>query len=146
MTPRHCTLIGAPVDSGKARGGCLMGPDAYRVAGLARAIEALGHTVTDAGNVVRGPLDGISDAAPHLIDLPGTVAWTRALSTAARETMAASDTMPIFLGGDHSLSAGTVAGVAEHTATTGRPLFVLWLDAHTDFHTPLTTTSGNLHV
>jgi arginase len=53
--------------------------------------------------------------------------------------------MPIILGGDHSLALGSVAGVAVHADTVGRPLFLLWLDAHSDFHTPMTTTSGNLH-
>jgi arginase len=53
--------------------------------------------------------------------------------------------MPILLGGDHSLALGSVAGVAVHADTVGRPLFLLWLDAHSDFHTPMTTTSGNLH-
>jgi arginase len=53
--------------------------------------------------------------------------------------------LPIFLGGDHALSLGSVAGVANHAAETGREQFVLWLDAHSDFHTPKTTSSGNLH-
>ena len=53
--------------------------------------------------------------------------------------------MPIVMGGDHSLALGTVAGVAAHAEQAGRPLFVLWLDAHSDFHTPETTESGNLH-
>ena len=52
---------------------------------------------------------------------------------------------PIFLGGDHAMSLGTVAGVAAHAKAEGRPLFVLWLDAHSDFHTPATTLSGNIH-
>ncbi len=53
--------------------------------------------------------------------------------------------MPIFLGGDHAISAGTLAGIARRAAENRRPLFVLWLDAHTDFHTLDSTTSGNLH-
>jgi arginase len=53
--------------------------------------------------------------------------------------------LPMFLGGDHSLSLGTRAGVAAHAAAVGRPQFVLWLDAHSDFHTPETTATGNLH-
>ena len=53
--------------------------------------------------------------------------------------------MPVFLGGDHALSLGSVSGMAAVAAREGRPLFVLWLDAHSDFHTPLTTTTGNLH-
>ena len=49
------------------------------------------------------------------------------------------------MGGDHALSMGTVAGMAAHAKQIGRPLFVLWLDAHSDFHTPNSTGSGNLH-
>jgi len=52
---------------------------------------------------------------------------------------------PIIMGGDHSLALGSVAGAAAHAAAKGKPLFLLWLDAHSDFHTPMTTTSGNLH-
>ncbi|WP_099824134.1 arginase [Oceaniglobus indicus] len=137
------TLIGAPVDCGKARRGCLMGPDAFRVAGLAEALRDLGHRVTDSGNVVPGAPSDHPDAPAHLIALGETVAWTRALHDAARQAMVSS--MPVFMGGDHALAAGTVTGVAAHAADIGRPQFVLWLDAHTDFHTPLSTTSGNLH-
>ncbi|MEC9103450.1 MAG: arginase, partial [Pseudomonadota bacterium] len=55
------------------------------------------------------------------------------------------DGMPIIMGGDHSLALGTVAGVASHAANIGRPQFVIWLDAHSDFHSVASTTSGNLH-
>jgi arginase len=65
------------------------------------------------------------------------------LNRAAQE--AAQKGMPIFMGGDHALSMGTVSGMAEHAQKLGRPLFVLWLDAHSDFHTPQSTDSGNLH-
>jgi arginase len=58
---------------------------------------------------------------------------------------AAHDGLPIFLGGDHAMAFGTVTGMAAHAASSGRPLFVLWLDAHSDFHTPLSTETGNLH-
>ena len=58
----------------------------------------------------------------------------------------ATGKLPIFAGGDHSLSLGTVAGVARHAEQQGRPLFVLWLDAHPDFHRLNTTTSGNHEV
>lgn len=141
MTQQHIILVGAPVDSGKTRLGCLMGPDAYRTARLGGVLEDLGHRVTDTGNVT--PDD--TDVAPHadLHRLPETIGWTSALSRAAQAAMAQG--FPIFLGGDHALSLGTVHGVAAHAAATGRPQFVLWLDAHSDFHTPETTTSGNLH-
>jgi arginase len=72
-----------------------------------------------------------------------TVAWTNVLADASRKAMAQG--FPIFLGGDHAMSLGTVAGVASHAKAEGRPLFVLWLDAHSDFHTPATSLSGNIH-
>ena len=141
MTPQHIYLVGAPVDSGKDRKGCIMGPDAYRTARLAETLTKLGHQVTDLGNVT--PEENDTPDHSHLIALPQTLGWTRALNTAAQD--AAARGLPIFLGGDHSLALGTVTGIAEHAARIGKPLFVLWLDAHSDFHTPLTTESGNLH-
>jgi arginase len=141
MDTRDIILIGAPVDSGKRRRGCLMGPDAYRVAGLAEALAGLGHRVNDRGNVVPDTPEIAPD--PRLWALGETVGWTSALTRAAEE--AASQGTPIFLGGDHALSMGTVAGIASHAQSLGRPLFLLWLDAHSDFHTLASTESGNLH-
>ncbi len=138
---RNITLIGAPVDSGKRRRGCLMGPDAMRTAGLEQAITGLGHSVTDIGNLTPAPVDIPEDGKSHA--LAETVGWTQTLMQAAQAAM--RDSFPIFLGGDHALALGTVAGVAAHAAEVERPLFVLWLDAHSDFHTPRTTASGNLH-
>ncbi|MHA6262073.1 arginase [Arenibacterium sp. CAU 1754] len=142
MTPITCILIGAPVDSGKRRTGCLMGPDAYRTAGLDRALRDLGHEVRDLGNVA--PDSHVPDTNDGRVHAPNqTVGWTTSLIQSAEDAM--RDGVPIFLGGDHSLSLGSVAGVANHAAAQGRPQFVLWLDAHSDFHTPKTTSSGNMH-
>lgn len=143
MRSQSCILVGAPVDSGKARQGCLMGPDAYRTAGLSQTLEMLGHSVEDRGNVTPAELREVSCANPAVHSLPETVAWTESLSKAAVD--AADQGFPIFLGGDHSLSLGTVAGMSVHANFRNRPLFVLWLDAHTDLHTPMTTSTGNLH-
>ena len=143
MTQKHCILIGAPVDCGKRRRGCLMGPDAYRTAGISEAITALGYSVEDMGNLA--PLD-VTVAAPRnplVHELAENVGWTHTLMAAALD--AAPRGMPIFMGGDHALAAGTVAGMAAHAANEGRPFFALWLDAHSDIHTPDTTDSGNLH-
>ncbi|MGD9294900.1 MAG: arginase [Roseobacter sp.] len=141
MESENCILIGAPVDSGKRRRGCLMGPDAYRTAELAEALRALGHRVEDRGNVA--PFSFTDRAHGKLHAVAETIAWTGALADA---TEAALDQgMPIFLGGDHALSLGTVLGAMRFAASKSRPLFVLWLDAHSDFHTPETTDSGNLH-
>lgn len=142
MTPKTCILIGAPVDSGKDRRGCLMGPDAYRTAGLSEALSDLGHKVRDMGNLT--PATHAPDTGDGKLVRPNeTIGWTNRLIRVAEDAMARG--LPIFMGGDHSLSLGSVAGVANHAATQGRPLFVLWLDAHSDYHTPETTSSGNLH-
>lgn len=142
MLSKTCVLIGAPVDSGTRRPGCLMGPDALRTAGLADALTGLGHDVHDRGNVAPGPFT--PDPTDHAVHARAeTAAWTDALTRAARD--ATRQGMAIFMGGDHSLSLGTVAGVAANAQDIGRPQFVLWLDAHADFHTPLSSTSGNLH-
>ncbi|WP_372884339.1 arginase [Shimia sp.] len=142
MATETCILIGAPVDSGKRRRGCLMGPDAYRTAGIAETLAELGHRVIDRGNLSPAPHD--PDRPDHpLHAVNETIGWTKSLSAAAEAAMA--EGLPIFLGGDHSLSAGTELGAANFAAAEGRPQFVLWLDAHSDFHTMESSDSGNLH-
>lgn len=125
-----------------------MGPDALRTAGLRESLQELGHSVQDLGNLTISGVDPVEVADAEgpgqpLYALEETIAWTQTLTAAAEAACAQG--VPIFMGGDHSLSAGTVAGAANHAARLRRPLFVLWLDAHTDFHTPQTTDSGNLH-
>ncbi len=143
MTTTNCILIGAPVDSGQRRPGCLMGPAAYRVAGIGRALSDLGHRVEDRGDLAPAPPAPADCPNPAVHSLPETVAWTQVLAAATEAAMAGG--FPIVMGGDHSAGLGIGAGLAAHAAKAGRPLFVLWLDAHSDFHTPLTTDSGNLH-
>lgn len=136
-------LIGAPLQIGAGQLGCEMGPSAYRVAGLTKALEELGHNVSDVGNVTPTPMKTFNHPNPAVHHLAETVAWTEALMEAAYHE--SEHAMPIFLGGDHAISAGTVAGMARRVAESGQPFFVLWLDAHTDYHTLETTRSGNLH-
>ena len=141
MERKNIILVGTPMDAGKRRQGCRMGPDAYRVAGLDQALTDLGHSVCDWGDVQ--PEETGLPEHPHLFALPECIGWTQALSKVALK--AADRGIPIFMGGDHALSLGTVTGMAAYAAKIDRPLFVLWLDAHSDFHTPDSTDSGNLH-
>lgn len=143
MENKHCILIGVPLDCGKVTKGCLMGPDAYRTVGIIDAIKRLGHDVTDLGNIIPVPLTKTPKNILGVYKLAENIAWTRTLAQVAKTQM--ENGFPIFLGGDHALSAGTVSGVAAFAAKKNRPLFVLWLDAHTDFHTPQSTDSGHLH-
>ncbi|KAF0171706.1 MAG: arginase [Rhodobacteraceae bacterium] len=137
-------LIGAPIDEGQRRPGCVMGPTAYRVAGLAQAIRDLGHGVEDWGDLVLPELKDVTSPNPAVHMLPQVLGWTETLADKVDDALSKGG-LPIILGGDHSLALGSVAGAAAFAARAGRPLFLLWLDAHSDFHTPLTTTSGNLH-
>lgn len=143
MTTHHIILIGAPVDCGKRRRGCVMGPDAYRTAGLFEALDDLGHAVSDWGNLTPANVELTEVPDPKLHALRETVGWTVTLAEAGAR--AAAEGLPIFLGGDHALALGSVAGMVRHAQLVGRPLFVLWLDAHSDFHTPLSTETGHLH-
>ena len=137
-------LIGAPIDDGQKRPGCIMGPAAYRVAGLAAAIGDMGHGLTDWGDVALPSLRDVTPANPAVHALPQVLGWTEVLAARVEDALG-QGAMPIILGGDHSLALGSVAGAAAFAARQNRPLFLLWLDAHSDFHTPMTTTSGNLH-
>ncbi len=138
-----CKLIGVPLQDGASQLGCEMGPSALRVAGLAETLESLGHDVRDLGNVDAGAAAEMSHPNSAIRNLGTIAAWTEVLAEVAyRES---GEGMPIFLGGDHALSAGTVAGLSRRSAEDGRPLFVLWLDAHTDLHSLQSTQSGNLH-
>ncbi len=137
-------LIGAPIDEGQRRPGCVMGPTAYRVAGLVAAITELGHEVEDWGDVALPELRAAVCANPLVHSLPQVLGWTEVLADRVDDALSDGG-LPIILGGDHSLALGTVAGASAFATRSGRPLFLLWLDAHSDFHTPLTTTSGNLH-
>jgi len=140
---KTCILIGAPVETGASAAGCIMGPASFRTAGLALALESLGHTVEDRGDVTPEVVTLAKGVLAHTHRPEAMIGWTRALADAAER--AASEGFPIFLGGDHSLAAGTVSGIARYAARINRPQFVLWLDAHPDLHTPDSTTSGNLH-
>jgi len=144
MNSQHCCLIGAPVEAGTHLPGCVMGPDAFRTAGLVRAISELGHKVTDFGNLSVTDAPDFRHNNPHVHHLGEVTSWANLLRDTAYEQAKACD-LPIFLGGDHSIALGTVAGMAKHAGENNRPQFVLWLDAHPDLHTPDTTTSGNLH-
>jgi len=143
MKLQSCTLLGIPVQAGAGRMGCEMGPSALRTAGLAAAIAELGHSARDVGNVSPPPPRTLNHPNPAVHHLAEVVPWIEATQEAAFG--ACTDGLPIFLGGDHSLSAGTVPAMARRALVRNRPLFVLWLDAHPDFHTLETTLSGNLH-
>ncbi|CAN7517618.1 arginase [Neorhizobium tomejilense] len=143
MTSKDITLIGVPLEEGSGRGGCAMGPAAFRLAGIVKALEGLGFRVVDNGDLRPEPAADLPERNDAK-NLPIVAAFTRALETRTYE-MAKAGTIPVIMGGDHALSMGSVPGMARYASEISRPLFVLWLDAHTDFNTPETSPSGNIH-
>lgn len=141
--PKTCILVPAPVEAGAGRRGADMGARALRAAGFAETLRELGLEVIERPPVSIGPAESRRHPNGAIRDLGEIAAWTAAIEAAAYK--AAAEGMPIFLGGDHSLSAGSIAGVSRRAQEKGEELFVLWLDAHSDFHTLDSTTSGNLH-
>ena len=144
-TPKQIAVLGVPIEIGASQRGTLMGPAALRTAGLVTLLDGLGFDVEDHGDLridaVAELDDAVPDNAKHYREIQR---WIRTLSARAYE-LARSGVIPIFLGGDHSLSMGSVNGVTRHCREAGRELFVLWLDAHTDYNTPATTITGNMH-
>lgn len=130
-------VIGAPIEIGTSEAGALMGPASLRTAGLVRTLGDLGHIVEDRGDVAPDP---VAEAR----GLPAIAAWTRALSRQVHACVS-DGAVPVVLGGDHSLSLGSIDALLRHCHEVDTPLFVLWLDAHADFNTLETSPSGNVH-
>src|SRR5260370_19353132 len=130
-------LLGIPIEIGASEAGTVMGPAARRTAGIARVLDQLGFCVEDHGDLAMPAVssDGPPPANAKFYD--EVKSWIRALSERSF-SLARSGAIPIFMGGDHSLSMGSVNGVARHWQEKGRPLFVLWLDAHADATRPAT--------
>ena len=142
---RALTILGAPIEDGASLAGVAMGPAMLRVAGVTRELAALGYEVEDQGDLaLASPLPAVLSAPETARNFERVAAWSRLLREKTYAALAAGRT-PIVMGGDHSLAMGSIAGVARHAREIGRELFVLWLDAHTDFNTPATSPTGNMH-
>lgn len=131
-------IIGVPMDLGQTRRGVDMGPSALRAASLQARLERMGYEVHDMGNVpVLNPEeDRVTGGHGRL---QAVAAACQVVYDATREALAAGD-FYLFLGGDHSISIGSVAAAAYP-----EPVGVIWVDAHGDFNTPESSLTGNIH-
>jgi arginase len=130
-------ILGVPMDLGAGRRGVDMGPSAIRLARLADTLRGLGHTINDLGNV--------NVAVAESLDETSGLPYADTIADACHKTYEQlkslpGDAFPIVLGGDHSISMGSVAGVAG-----GERSGLIWIDAHTDINTPDSSPSGNIH-
>jgi arginase len=142
--PPDVAVISISIDLGAGRRGVDMGPSAIRIAGLTPMLAELGYdvrevgTITAAGPETSDPGDTRARYLPEITDV-----CKRAHALVSKSI--AEGTIPLVLGGDHSLSIGTVSAVAGHYAKTDESIGVIWVDAHTDMNVPETTPSGNIH-
>jgi len=144
LPPRRIRIIGVPLDLGAARRGVDMGPSAVRVAGLEARLEALGHEVKDGGNISVA----IAETKPEGQENARYLKEITETCTHAAEAVLRSleeGMTPVVLGGDHSVAAGTVSGVAEFYRRENKKIGLIWIDAHSDINTPETSPSGNVH-
>jgi arginase len=132
-------IIGVPIDLGADRRGVDMGPSAIRYSQLQQKLEELGYQVEDQGNIEVAIAEMCTINNPKLKYVDCIIPMSRRVAGAVSTSMQAGH-FPLVLGGDHSLSIGSVRGAAKN-----RKIGVIWLDAHADFNTDQTTPSGNIH-
>src|SRR5690349_9773238 len=144
ITPKKIRVIGVPLDLGQSRRGVDMGPSAVRVAGLEARLEGIGHQVEDAGNIAVAIPEQKKEGDPHAKYLKEITATCTKHAELVLKTVEAGK-IPLVLGGDHSVAAGTVAGVSEFYRRQNDKIGLIWIDAHADINTPETSPSGNIH-
>jgi len=132
-------IIGIPLDLGADRHGVDMGPSAIRYAGLHRELTANGFEFEDSGNIPVPIAETCRISETKLKYIDCIVPMARRASGAV-STALGQGKIPLVLGGDHSIALGTIHGAARN-----RKIGVIWIDAHTDFNTPETSPSGNIH-
>ena len=145
--PKRIDILGIATAAGASVRGCGMGPEALRVAGLLEALVDLDHEIADHGDLRRFVPEISTN--PSSWRLPeqrkADVLDLAARSSAAGYDILNSENFPLFIGGDHSIAMGTLSAVSRHCKEAGRPVHVIWIDAHADYNTPDTSPSGNLH-
>jgi arginase len=141
---RTVHIHGVPLDLGGGRRGVDMGPSAVRIAGLGERLAAMGCGVTDRGDLASPIPETRAERDPKKKYIREIARVCQKLYQLAYQSHEAG-ALPIVLGGDHSLGAGSVGATADYAATKGHEIGLLWVDAHGDMNTPATTMSGNVH-
>jgi arginase len=139
-------LIGVPFGRAASVPGTSLGPAAARLVGLGDALSGLGHRVIDRGDVTPvSPQPRSSRDLSHLGNHAEVVSrWVEAIHDETLKALTDGQ-RPLIIGGDHSVSMGSISAVARHVARQGKRVAVLWIDAHPDFNTPQSSPSGNMH-
>lgn len=142
---RPVSILGVPMDLGAGRRGTDMGPSAVRLAGLHAELRRSGFTdVRDLGDVDVPAMETLDAGSDDARFVDAIAKACRATAKLVRGEIARGR-VPVLLGGDHSVAAGSVSGIAAHFRREKRPLGLLWFDAHGDINTPATSHTGNVH-
>ncbi len=144
QTRKSVHIINVPLDLGASRRGTDAGPSAFRIAGLRRAIEKLGYTVSAETDISVPMLESQAHKQSNTRFKTEILAVCVHLANETKNTMAAG-TMPLVIGGDHSIAMGTVSGISAHLKDAGQKLGLIWFDAHGDMNLPESSPSGNIH-
>ncbi|WP_066156036.1 arginase [Halalkalibacter krulwichiae] len=134
------SVVGVPMDLGQVRRGVDMGPSAMRYAGLIEGIKELGFDVVDYGDITIHRSSNGSKQEQNLKNLQEVIKTSEELCRDLDQILSKGG-FPLVLGGDHSMSIGSIAGISKHYKNLG----VIWYDAHTDLNTADTSPSGNIH-
>ncbi len=132
------------MDLGAGRRGVDMGPSAIRVANIHRRIASLGYKVEDLGNVAVEQAEN-APPGPKRARYLAQIAETCLRLAEKVQHAAGQGKVPLVLGGDHSIAAGSISGIANHFHQRGEKVGVIWVDAHCDMNTPQSSPSGNVH-
>lgn len=141
---RRVSILGVPLSFGSSMAGVDMGPAALRVAGLNARIAQLGFEVRDLGDMRVLPPQSLGELAGKANYLREVSAVCRELAVEIEEILSGG-ALPIILGGDHSIAAGSISGLARFLRERNQTLGLIWFDAHADMNTPDSTPSGNIH-
>jgi arginase len=144
VKPSHIAIIGAPLDLGQGRRGVDMGPSAVRVANLNGRIASLGYAVEDLGNVAVALPETAAEGNARAKYLPEIAATCDRLAVTVGQCLSRGS-LPLALGGDHSIAIGSASGVSQYYREQGQNVGIVWLDAHADMNTPESSPSGNVH-
>ena len=137
---RQISIIGVPSDYGQRRRGVDMGPSAIRYSGVIDRLQALQFNVKDEGDIRLKLVKEQQKGNPKLLNIEEIIHLSEELARKVSDVIS-NNSIPLVLGGDHSIAIGTLAGLGKHYDNLG----VIWFDAHADINTPETTPSGNIH-
>jgi arginase len=141
---RPVHIIGVSLDLGGNRRGVDMGPSAFRIAGLGERLIALGIAVSDEGDLV-APIPEVKSYGDPRKKYIREIARVCERLYKTSLGILEKGGLPLVLGGDHSLAAGSVAATADFVRREDKPLGLIWVDAHGDMNTPASSASGNVH-